>query len=111
VEQDTPSNGVSHGTVEYMHLDLSSLANVRDFAKQWRRRRESALTVLVNNAGMNSFSVQKGLEYTSDGFDRIWQARALSRGPHHHRPTRSEWPVALQREGTVQPVGLRAHGV
>jgi NAD(P)-dependent dehydrogenase (short-subunit alcohol dehydrogenase family) len=73
-----------------MHLDLSSLDNVRDFAQQWRRRRHSALTVLVNNAGMNSFSVQKGLEYTADGFDRIWQARGPARpSPPHTRHVRT----------------------
>jgi len=68
----TPASGL-----EYMHLDLSSLDSVRKFASAFKSK-SKPLHVLVNNAGMNSFSVKKGDERTADGFDRIWQVNYLS---------------------------------
>ncbi len=48
--------------VEFMQLDLGSLASVRDFGERWRERGE-AIDVLLNNAGL----VTSG--ETKDGFE------------------------------------------
>lgn len=58
-----------------MRVDLSSLASIRDFAREFGDR-FSKLDVLVNNAAA---SLQTR-EMTADGFERQWATNVL--GPH-----------------------------
>mmetsp|Transcript_12675 Transcript_12675/g.21477 ORF Transcript_12675/g.21477 Transcript_12675/m.21477 type:complete len:338 (-) Transcript_12675:233-1246(-) len=67
----------SSAGLEFMPLDLSSFASVRKFAADYKAQRRK-LHVLVNNAGMNTFSIRKGAERTVDGFDATWQVNYLS---------------------------------
>ncbi len=52
--------------VEYMHLDLSSLASVSEFAEEYKERYKK-LDILINNAGVMATPYRR----TADGFE--WQ--------------------------------------
>lgn len=52
--------------VKYMHLDLSSLASVREFAEEYKGRYKK-LDILINNAGVMATPYRR----TADGFE--WQ--------------------------------------
>jgi NAD(P)-dependent dehydrogenase (short-subunit alcohol dehydrogenase family) len=58
---------------EFMKLDLSSFASVREFAAEFKKKHKH-LTVLVNNAGMNSF---QDATATADGLDLCYQTNFL----------------------------------
>ncbi len=51
--------------VEFMALDLADLASVREFAATYGRRRNGALDLLVNNAGVMALPYGR----TADGFE------------------------------------------
>jgi NAD(P)-dependent dehydrogenase (short-subunit alcohol dehydrogenase family) len=66
------SNAGLGGTVRCVHLDLTSLQSVRDFAVAFLAR-HTPLDGLVNNGGV--FQLQGA---TRDGFQNVWQTNYLS---------------------------------
>lgn len=73
--------------VEYMHLDMSSLGGVREFAKEYLEK-YSRLDVLVNNAGVlyssrhtteDGFEAQFGVNYLAHFLLTLLLLRALCR--------------------------------
>jgi len=62
LKEEVPTNG----GIEYMLLDLSSLASVRNFVKEWKSRAIPNLHYLINNAGL--MGVPEGTK-TEDGFE------------------------------------------
>jgi NAD(P)-dependent dehydrogenase (short-subunit alcohol dehydrogenase family) len=55
--------------VRYMHLDLSSLAEVRSFAAAWAEKQFPPIQVLLLNAGLQ---IKNGIAYTVDGFEKTF---------------------------------------
>ena len=58
-EQLTAKDG-ARGELEYMHLDLSSLQSVKEFADNFKRK-NLPLHILVNNAAVAFVPFGKGL--------------------------------------------------
>lgn len=60
-------------TAEVMHLDLSSLASIRDFCRQWDK--EKPIHVLINNAGV--FAMAGKQKITVDGLEEHFAVNFL----------------------------------
>lgn len=87
--------------MDYILLDLASLASVRSFAKSYLAR-NIPLHLLINNAGnvFNSFAL------TSDGIEQSWQVNHLS----HFLLTQLLWPCLLAaKEARVVNVSSAGH--
>lgn len=55
--------------VRYLSLDLSSLTNIRAFAKRWEEQRLPPIEALLLNAGLQ---LPGGVSYTTDGFEKTF---------------------------------------
>jgi len=51
--------------IEPVEIDLSTLQKVRDFAELFRKRADTKLNILINNAGIQALKKR----YTADGFE------------------------------------------
>ncbi|PVU85799.1 hypothetical protein BB559_001566 [Furculomyces boomerangus] len=67
IEKIANATGCPKSSLEYMHLDLSSQAEIRNFADRWGKRKNTDLHILVNNAGIPGIP---GL--TADGWEMCW---------------------------------------
>ncbi|OMJ29280.1 Short-chain dehydrogenase TIC 32, chloroplastic [Smittium culicis] len=61
------ATGCSKDNLEYMHLDLGSQLSIRQFADNWRERKNTDLHILINNAGIPGMP---GL--TKDGWEMCY---------------------------------------
>jgi NAD(P)-dependent dehydrogenase (short-subunit alcohol dehydrogenase family) len=64
----------THGDVQAMHLDLSSLASVRRFAEQFLAKFDGKLHYLINNAGVDGLH---GSYMTEDNYELTFQVNYL----------------------------------
>ncbi|KAL4784753.1 NAD(P)-binding protein [Aspergillus varians] len=60
--------------VQYMRLDLSTLSQVRLFAKQWAENNNPPITHLLFNAGLQ---FPREVTYTDDGFEKTFAINHL----------------------------------
>lgn len=58
---------VKKGKVEFMALDLSSFASVREFVKNFKAKNLPSLDILINNAGVMWCPYTE----TEDGFEMV----------------------------------------
>jgi NAD(P)-dependent dehydrogenase (short-subunit alcohol dehydrogenase family) len=58
---------LSQSNVQFMALDLSSMAKVRDFVQRWNTSGHPPIQALVLNAGMQ---LPAAIEYTPDGIEK-----------------------------------------
>ncbi|KAG5931985.1 hypothetical protein E4U59_007788 [Claviceps monticola] len=84
VLREDDSKGPPRGNLEFLELNLDSLASVRAAAQDFLTR-SPRLNVLINNAGVLSYPYSK----TEDGFERHWGVNHLA----HYLFTRLLLPV------------------
>ncbi|KAG6036225.1 hypothetical protein E4U40_001403 [Claviceps sp. LM458 group G5] len=84
VLREDDSKGPPRGKLEFLHLNLDSLASVRAAAQDFLGR-SPRLNVLINNAGVLSYPYAK----TGDGFERHWGVNHLA----HYLFTRLLLPI------------------
>ncbi|KAG6060640.1 hypothetical protein E4U17_003812 [Claviceps sp. LM77 group G4] len=82
--REDDSKGPPRGKLEFLHLNLDSLASVRAAAQDFLAR-SPRLNVLINNAGVLSYPYAK----TGDGFERHWGVNHLA----HYLFTRLLLPI------------------
>jgi NAD(P)-dependent dehydrogenase (short-subunit alcohol dehydrogenase family) len=63
------NNTLGQKNVEYLPLNLSSLANVRSFAKEWDSKNYPPIQALVLNAGVQ---FPDGIGFTEDGLEKTF---------------------------------------
>ncbi|KAG6312472.1 hypothetical protein E4U44_003307 [Claviceps purpurea] len=84
--REDDGKGAPRGNLEFLQLNLDSLASVRAAAQDFLTRSPSPrLNVLINNAGVLSYPYSK----TGDGFERHWGVNHLA----HYLFTRLLLPV------------------
>jgi NAD(P)-dependent dehydrogenase (short-subunit alcohol dehydrogenase family) len=57
---------LDQSNVSYMQLDLSKLAQIRQFVNEWEARQYPPIQALLLNAGLQ---FPAGIQYTEDGFE------------------------------------------
>jgi NAD(P)-dependent dehydrogenase (short-subunit alcohol dehydrogenase family) len=58
---------LNQSNVQFMSLDLGSMAKVRDFVKRWNAKGHPPIQALVLNAGLQ---IPSDIEYTEDGIEK-----------------------------------------
>lgn len=73
---------LDQSNVSYMHLDLSKLAQIRQFVNEWEARQYPPIQALLLNAGLQ---FPAGIQYTEDDFESTFAVQ----------PYRAQSPVFL----------------
>ncbi|KAL4749564.1 hypothetical protein BDW72DRAFT_204639 [Aspergillus terricola var. indicus] len=104
--------------VSFMHLDLSTVSQVRDFISHWSEKNHPPIQYLLLNAGIQLIGP---IEYTKDGYERTfainhinqallffllmphlaYNARIVMTGSGTHDPAQP-WPIPPARYTTAE---------